>query len=86
MAYSRSRLRPAATRAAAPARLLEPAPPSRRPYRLGCIGHVRAFTRNWPNGRRTPSNEAVAAHLRELVSNFELKRYMTVLEAMKRNG
>ena len=33
-----------------------------------------------------PHNEPVAAHLRALVSNFELKRYMNVLEAMRKNG
>ena len=33
-----------------------------------------------------PSHEAVAAHLRTLVSNFDLKRYMNVLEAMRSNA
>jgi hypothetical protein len=33
-----------------------------------------------------PSNEALATRLRALVSNFELKRYMNVLEAMRKNG
>ena len=33
-----------------------------------------------------PANEAVAAHLRTLVSNFDLKRYMNVLEAMRANA
>jgi hypothetical protein len=33
-----------------------------------------------------PANEPLASHLRTLVSNFELKRYMNVLEAMRKNG
>ena len=35
---------------------------------------------------RIRANEAVAAHLRTLVSNFDLKRYMNVLEAMRTNA
>jgi hypothetical protein len=56
-------------------------------YRLGRIGHVRGIHAKLTElAAEHPSNEAVAAHLRTLVSNFELKRYMTVLEAMRKNG
>jgi CheY-like chemotaxis protein len=55
-------------------------------YRLGRIGHVRGIHAKLTEmAAEHPANEAVASHLRALVSNFELKRYMTVLEAM-RNG
>ncbi|MEJ1965876.1 MAG: ATP-binding protein [Gammaproteobacteria bacterium] len=56
-------------------------------YRLGRIGHVRGIHAKLTEmAEEHPSNEAVATHLRALVSNFELKRYMNVLEAMRKNG
>jgi signal transduction histidine kinase/FixJ family two-component response regulator len=56
-------------------------------YRLGRIGHVRGIHAKLAEmAAEHPANEAVASHLRSLVSNFELKRYMTVLEAMRKNG
>jgi hypothetical protein len=56
-------------------------------YRLGRIGHVRGIHAKLAEmAAEHPANEALAAHLRALVSNFELKRYMTVLEAMRNNG
>ncbi len=56
-------------------------------YRLGRIGHVRGIHAKLAEmAAEHPANEAVASHLRALVSNFELKRYMTVLEAMRKNG
>jgi hypothetical protein len=56
-------------------------------YRLGRIGHVRGIHAKLAEmAAEHPQNEAVASHLRALVSNFELKRYMTVLEAMRNNG
>jgi len=56
-------------------------------YRLGRIGHVRGIHAKLEEmAAEHPSNEAVAAHLRTLVANFELKRYMNVLEAMRKNG
>ncbi len=56
-------------------------------YRLGRIGHVRGIHAKLAEmAAEHPANEAVASHLRGLVSNFELKRYMTVLEAMRKNG
>jgi signal transduction histidine kinase/CheY-like chemotaxis protein len=57
-------------------------------YRLGRIGHVRGIQAKLAEmAADHPSNQAVATHLRELVSNFELKRYMNVIEAMRaKNG
>jgi hypothetical protein len=56
-------------------------------YRLGRIGHVRGIHAKLTEmAAEHPQNEAVASHLRALVSNFELKRYMNVLEAMRKNG
>jgi hypothetical protein len=56
-------------------------------YRLGRIGHVRGIHAKLTEmAAEHPQNEAVASHLRALVSNFELKRYMNVLEAMRNNG
>ena len=56
-------------------------------YRLGRIGHVRGIHAKLAEiAAEHPSNEAVTAHLGALVSNFELKRYMNVIEAMRKNG
>jgi signal transduction histidine kinase len=56
-------------------------------YRLGSIGHVRGIEAKLRELElEDPSHEAVAAHLRALVSNFDLKRYMNVLEAMRANA
>jgi signal transduction histidine kinase/CheY-like chemotaxis protein len=56
-------------------------------YRLGRIGHVRGIHAKLTEmAAEHPSNEPVAAHLRALVSNFELKRYMNVIEAMRKNA
>jgi hypothetical protein len=56
-------------------------------YRLGRIGHVRGIEAKLRELElEDPSHEAVAAHLRTLVSNFDLKRYMNVLEAMRTNA
>jgi signal transduction histidine kinase/CheY-like chemotaxis protein len=53
-------------------------------YRLGRIGHVRGIEAKLREiEREDPANEAFAANLRALVSNFELKRYMSLLEAMR---
>ena len=55
--------------------------------RLGSIGHVRGIEAKLRELElEDPSHEAVAAHLRSLVSNFDLKRYMNVLEAMRANA
>ena len=53
-------------------------------YRLGRIGHVRGIEAKLRELElEDPANEAFAAQLRLLVSNFDLKRYMNVLEAMR---
>jgi signal transduction histidine kinase/CheY-like chemotaxis protein/purine-cytosine permease-like protein len=76
---------PATPAAAIP---LAPAPRSRHHlddlYRLGSIGHVRGIEAKLRELElEDPGNEAVAAHLRTLVVNFDLKRYMHVLDAMR---
>ncbi|HEV7714456.1 MAG TPA: response regulator, partial [Steroidobacteraceae bacterium] len=56
-------------------------------YQLGRIGHVRGIHAKLAEmAAEHPSNEALANQLRTLVGNFELKRYMNVLEAMRNNG
>jgi CheY-like chemotaxis protein len=56
-------------------------------YRLGSIGHVRGIEAKLRELElEDPSNEAIAAQLRALVSNFDLKRYMHMLEAMRANA
>jgi CheY-like chemotaxis protein len=56
-------------------------------YRLGRIGHVRGIEAKLRELElEDPSHEAVAAQLRVLVSNFDLKRYLSVLEAMRANA
>jgi CheY-like chemotaxis protein len=56
-------------------------------YRLGRIGHVRGIHAKLQEmAAEHPANEALAGTLRTLVANFELKRYMTVLETMRKNG
>ena len=53
-------------------------------YRLGRIGHVRGIEAKLRELElEDPAHEAVAAQLRTLVSNFDLKRYLNVLEAMR---
>jgi CheY-like chemotaxis protein/anti-sigma regulatory factor (Ser/Thr protein kinase) len=56
-------------------------------YRLGRIGHVRGIHAKLSEmAAEHPANEALATRLRTLVTHFELKRYMNVLEAMRKNG
>jgi signal transduction histidine kinase/CheY-like chemotaxis protein len=56
-------------------------------YRLGRIGHVRGIEAKLRELElEDPVNEAFAAELRTLVSNFDLKRYMHVLEALRAGG
>jgi signal transduction histidine kinase/DNA-binding NarL/FixJ family response regulator len=55
-------------------------------YRLGRIGHVRGIEAKLRELElEDPVNEAFAAQMRNLVANFDLKRYMTVLEALRAN-
>jgi signal transduction histidine kinase/CheY-like chemotaxis protein len=53
-------------------------------YRLGRIGHVRGIEAKLRELElEDPVNEAFATQLRTLVSNFDLKRYMHVLEVLR---
>jgi signal transduction histidine kinase/CheY-like chemotaxis protein len=53
-------------------------------YRLGRIGHVRGIEAKLRELElEDPANDALATQLRTLVSGFDLKRYMSVLEAMR---
>jgi signal transduction histidine kinase/CheY-like chemotaxis protein len=56
-------------------------------YELGRIGHVRGIEAKLCEiEAEHPANGAFAAHLRGFISNFDLKRYMTVLESMRKHG
>jgi DNA-binding NarL/FixJ family response regulator len=56
-------------------------------YQLGRIGHVRGIqSKLRAMEREDPSNKPFATHLQKLVSNFDLKRYMSILEGMRKNG
>jgi len=56
-------------------------------YQLGRIGHVRGIQAKLQEiESEDPSNRPFAMHMRGLVANFDLKRYMTVLEAMRKNA
>jgi len=53
-------------------------------YRLGRIGHVRGIEAKLRELElEDPVNEAFATQLRVLVSSFDLKRYMQVLETLR---
>ena len=56
-------------------------------YQLGRIGHVRGIQAKLQEiESEDPSNKPFAVHMRGLVASFDLKRYMTVLEAMRKNA
>jgi signal transduction histidine kinase/CheY-like chemotaxis protein len=53
-------------------------------YQLGRIGHVRGIDAKLKEiEAENPANGAFAAHLRGLVSSFDLKRYMQVLDSLR---
>jgi CheY-like chemotaxis protein len=56
-------------------------------YQLGRIGHVRGIQAKL---RQIEAEDAesrpFAAHMRGLVSNFDLKQYMSILEGMRQNA
>jgi hypothetical protein len=53
-------------------------------YRLGRIGHVRGIEAKLHELElEDPVNEAFTTQLRTLIGNFDLKRYMHVLEALR---
>ena len=54
-------------------------------YQLGRIGHVRGIQAKLREiEAEDPANKPLAHALRALVANFDLKRYMNVLEAMRK--
>jgi CheY-like chemotaxis protein/anti-sigma regulatory factor (Ser/Thr protein kinase) len=56
-------------------------------YELGRIGHVRGIEAKLREiEAEHPANGPFAAQLRGFISNFDLKRYMTVLESMQKHG
>ena len=56
-------------------------------YQLGRIGHVRGIEAKLKEiEAEDPANKPLAVHLRTLVGNFDLKRYMNVLETMRNAG
>jgi CheY-like chemotaxis protein len=56
-------------------------------YRLGRIGHVRGIQAKLQEiESENAANRPFTAHMRGLVANFDLKRYMSVLETMRKNA
>ncbi|MFL6550352.1 MAG: ATP-binding protein [Povalibacter sp.] len=56
-------------------------------YQLGRIGHVRGIQAKLRQmEEEDAANRPFATRLRGLVANFDLKRYMNVLEAMRNHG
>jgi hypothetical protein len=56
-------------------------------YRLGSIGHVRGIEAKLRElEAEDAAHRALAAELRKLVTKFDLKGYMNVLEAMRKNA
>jgi CheY-like chemotaxis protein len=55
-------------------------------YQLGLIGHVRGIQAKLREMENDPGNRPFAARMRSLVANFDLKRYMHVLEGIRKHG
>lgn len=56
-------------------------------YQLGRIGHVRGIQSKLTELETVdPAAKPFAAHLRKLITNFDLKSYMQAIEAMRKNG
>ena len=55
-------------------------------YQLGLIGHVRGIQAKLLEMESDPTNKPFASRMRALVANFDLKRYMHVLEGMRKHG
>lgn len=55
-------------------------------YQLGLIGHVRGIQAKLREMEGDPTNKPFATRMRTLVANFDLKRYMNVLEGMRKHG
>ena len=55
-------------------------------YQLGLIGHVRGIQAKLREMENDPTNKPFARRMRALVANFDLKRYMHVLQGMRKHG
>ena len=56
-------------------------------YELGRIGHVRGIEAKLREIEvEHPANGPFAAQLRGFIANFDLKRYMSVLETIQKHG
>jgi signal transduction histidine kinase/CheY-like chemotaxis protein/purine-cytosine permease-like protein len=55
-------------------------------YQLGLIGHVRGIQAKLREMENDPAHKTFAARMRVLVASFDLKRYMHVLEGMRKHG
>jgi CheY-like chemotaxis protein len=55
-------------------------------YQLGLIGHVRGIQAKLREMENDPGSRPFATRMRALVANFDLKRYMHVLEGIRRHG
>jgi CheY-like chemotaxis protein len=55
-------------------------------YQLGLIGHVRGIQAKLREMENDPTNKPFATRMRTLVANFDLKRYMNVLEGMRKHA
>jgi CheY-like chemotaxis protein len=55
-------------------------------YQLGLIGHVRGIQAKLREMENDPANKPFATQMRTLVASFDLKRYMHVLEGMRKHG
>jgi len=56
-------------------------------YELGRIGHVRGIEAKLREiEAEHPANGPFAAQLRGFIANFDLKRYMSVLETIQKHG
>ena len=54
-------------------------------YQLGRIGHVRGIHAKLQEVEtENPTSAELTTQLRKLITNFELKRYMTVLENFRK--
>ena len=55
-------------------------------YQLGLIGHVRGIQAKLREMENDPGSRPFAIRMRTLVANFDLKRYMHVLEGIRKHG
>lgn len=55
-------------------------------YQLGLIGHVRGIQAKLREMENDPGSRPFASRMRTLVANFDLKRYMHVLEGIRKHG